>query len=98
MASTQLMDGPADASVSFLLAHGAGAPMDSPFLQLISEGLAGLGWGVVRFDFPYMQRSRATGRKAAPDRAPVLAASFHDQIDALDRLIVQNGDMESCTR
>lgn len=58
--------------------------MDSPFLQLISEGLAGLGWGVVRFDFPYMQRSRATGRKAAPDRAPVLEASFHDQIDALN--------------
>jgi len=77
------MDGPADASVSFLLAHGAGAPMDSPFLQLISEGLAGLGWGVVRFDFPYMQRSRATGRKAAPDRAPVLEACFFDQIDAL---------------
>ena len=57
--------------------------MDSPFLQSIAEGLAGLGWGVVRFEFPYMQRSRQTGRKAAPDRAPVLEACFYDQIDAL---------------
>ena len=83
MASPHLIDGPADAPVSFVLAHGAGAPMDSPFLQSIAEGLARLGWGVVRFEFPYMQRSRDTGKKAAPDRAPALEACFREQIEAL---------------
>ncbi len=83
MASSQLVDGPVNAPVSFVLAHGAGAPMDSPFLQSVAEGLAGLGWCVVRFEFPYMQRSRDLGRKTAPDRAPLLEACFRDQIDAL---------------
>ena len=85
MASPQLIDGPADAPACFVLAHGAGAPMDSPFLQSIAAGLARLGWGVVRFEFPYMQRSRDTGKKAAPDRAPVLEACFREQIEALQQ-------------
>ena len=83
MASPQLIDGPADAPACFVLAHGAGAPMDSPFLQSIAAGLARLGWGVVRFEFPYMQRARQSGKKAAPDRMPVLETCFRDTISAL---------------
>jgi len=54
------------------LAHGAGAAMDSPFMDAMARGLAGHGFRVVRFEFPYMQIRRSTGQRKAPDRAPVL--------------------------
>jgi uncharacterized protein len=50
----QLIDGPAEAPATVLLAHGAGAPMDSAFMASIATGLAMRGWRVVRFEFPYM--------------------------------------------
>ena len=62
----RLIDGPADAPATLLLAHGAGAPMDSPFMQAMATGLAERGWRVVRFEFPYMARARLTGRRAGP--------------------------------
>ena len=43
-----------------LLAHGAGAPMDSPFMSAISDALAAKGVSVVRFEFAYMARRRET--------------------------------------
>ena len=54
-----------------VLAHGAGAPMDSPFLEYVAAGLATRGLRVVRFEFPYMQ-ARREGRRPPPDREPVL--------------------------
>jgi hypothetical protein len=76
----RLIDGPADAAASLLLAHGAGAPMDSPFLAAIAAGLAERGWRVVRFEFPYMARMRESGRRQGPDRLPVLAEAFREQV------------------
>lgn len=32
-----LWTGPSDAAATLLLAHGAGAPMDSPFMALIRD-------------------------------------------------------------
>ncbi|MFY7696866.1 MAG: alpha/beta family hydrolase, partial [Cyanobium sp.] len=49
-----LIDGPADAPATLVLAHGAGAPMDSPFMAAMAIGLAERGWRVLRFEFPYM--------------------------------------------
>ena len=63
-----------------LLAHGAGAPMDSPFMAAMAEGLAACGWRVVRFEFPYMARRRQGGPRSAPDRLPKLEQSFRDQL------------------
>ena len=83
MTSSLLIDGPTDSPITFLIAHGAGAPMDSPFLQVLAEALAQRQWGVVRFEFPYMQRARQSGKKAAPDRMPVLETCFRDTISAL---------------
>lgn len=51
-----------------VLAHGAGAPSSSPWMQSWRERLGALG-DVVTFDYPYM----AAGRKA-PDRLPALIA------------------------
>lgn len=76
----RLIDGPADAAATLLLAHGAGAPMDSPFMAAIATGLAEKGWRVVRFEFPYMVRVRTTGRRSAPDRLPTLLEAFRQQV------------------
>jgi predicted alpha/beta-hydrolase family hydrolase len=71
-----LVDGPATAPATLVLAHGAGAPMDSPFMAAMANGLAERGWRVRRFEFPYMARARQTGRKGAPDALPKLLESF----------------------
>ena len=76
----RLIDGPVTAPATLLLAHGAGAAMDSPFLAAIAAGLVNQGWRVVRFEFPYMARWRQTGRRGAPDRLPKLLQSFQEQI------------------
>ena len=83
MTAPTLHNGSAEAPLTFLLAHGAGAPMDSPFLQVVAEGLARCGWEVVRFEFPYMARTRQSGKKAAPDRMPALEACFREQVALL---------------
>lgn len=71
-----LRDGPEDPRVLVILAHGAGAGADTPFLRTIADGLARHDIGVLRFEFPYMQRIRAEGRRRPPDRAPKLMEAF----------------------
>jgi predicted alpha/beta-hydrolase family hydrolase len=65
-------DGPAQAPGRIVLAHGAGAPMDDPFLETIATSLAARGNRVARFEFPYMAQRRAGGPRRAPDRSGVL--------------------------
>jgi len=67
---------------TLLFAHGAGAPMDSDFMTFIAQAIAAHGVAVVRFEFPYMQERRATGKKRPPDRMPKLMASFEEQVAA----------------
>jgi len=69
-----------DAKAVMILAHGAGAPMDSLFMELFAEALAGQGIESVRFEFPYMVKRREDGRKRPPDRQPALLAAFEDQV------------------
>jgi predicted alpha/beta-hydrolase family hydrolase len=70
------IDGPAEADATFLFAHGAGAPMDSGFMNRVAAGIAAGGVRVVRFEFPYMAKRRSEGRRGAPDREPVLRARW----------------------
>jgi hypothetical protein len=85
-ATPRLIDVPARARASaqapatLLLAHGAGAPMDSPFMTAIAAGLAERGWRVVRFEFPYMAHTRLTGQRRAPDRLPKLLEAFRQEV------------------
>ena len=51
-----------------VLAHGAGAPMDSPFLETVAHTWAAAGLRVVRFEFPYMAARRRDGKRKPPDR------------------------------
>ncbi len=76
-----LVDGPADAAATFLFAHGAGAPMDSPFMARVAEGLGSRGVRVVRFEFPYMAKRRTEGRRGAPDREPILRARWTELVE-----------------
>ena len=84
MSDTKLLfDGPRDAPVSLVLAHGAGASMDSPFMAHIADGLGTRGLTVARFEFPYMAARRRDGKKRPPDRAPVLLESWRAEIAKL---------------
>jgi hypothetical protein len=76
-----LTDGPARAKLRLVLAHGAGAPMDSPFMTAIARGLGEAGLRVARFEFPYMA-ARRQGRRPAPDRLAALVEAWHDAIEA----------------
>lgn len=73
-----------------VLAHGAGAPMDSPFMTFFAEGLAEAGYRVVRFEFPYMAARRRDGRNRPPDRANTLLDAWCSVIDRLgpERLVI----------
>ena len=91
-----LTDGPGGAPWTVVLAHGAGAPMDSPFLAEVAAGLGGRGVRVVRFEFPYMARRRSEGRKTPPDRAPVLLDTWRQVIADLapaGRLVIGGKSM-----
>jgi hypothetical protein len=70
-----LIDAPKKARAVLYLAHGAGAPMDTPFMSTLAEGLAAEGVRVVRFEFAYMAARRA-GTRRPPERMPALEAYF----------------------
>ncbi|AIG02147.1 Esterase/lipase/thioesterase family active site protein [Pseudomonas fluorescens] len=59
-------------SPTLILAHGAGAPMDSSFMDDMAARLAGHGVNVLRFEFPYMAQRRVDGGKRPPNPAPKL--------------------------
>lgn len=74
-----------------LLAHGAGAPMDSAFMQQLSTSLCEAGVSVARFEFPYMAQRRQGGSKRPPDRAPVLLECFAEAVElagGLDNIFI----------
>jgi predicted alpha/beta-hydrolase family hydrolase len=77
-----LNDGPSHGP-PLLLAHGAGAPMDSPFMNAIADRVASAGIRVTRFEFDYMARRREDGSKRGPDRAPKLIERFEEALQSL---------------
>jgi len=81
-----------DGRTTLVLAHGAGQPMDSPFMETVSTGLASRGIRVARFEFPYMAKRRATGRKLGPDRVPALCETWRRVTEVVDApLLVVGG-------
>ena len=69
--------GPKNATRTIVLAHGSGVGTHSPFMTAFADGLADCGFGVVRFEFPYMTKVRRSGRRRPPDREPTLVQSWH---------------------
>lgn len=67
---------------TLLLAHGAGAPMDSEYMNQLAEALAARGVRVLRFEFPYMADRRNGGGKRPPNPMPALQGSFREHYRA----------------
>jgi uncharacterized protein len=61
---------PADARLLYVLAHGAGAGMRHPFLEVISQRVAEQGIATLRYQFRYMEQ-----RSRRPDPPAVAAAT-----------------------
>ena len=80
-----LFDGHADGARTIALAHGAGAGMDSPFMDFFATGLGKRGFRVVRFEYPYMTAQRITGQRKPPDREPVLRETWLKVVEKLGR-------------
>jgi uncharacterized protein len=80
-----LFEGPDDAPVTILLAHGAGAPMDSGAMNASANALAAVGLRVARFEFDYMAARRTPPEKRRPPpRAETLQSEYIAAIDALE--------------
>ena len=78
-----LFDGPEDAEVTILLAHGAGAPMDSTSMNAAARALAGADFRVARFEFGYMGRRRTTGERTPPPKAEKVIPEYLAAVEDL---------------
>jgi len=67
------------------LAHGAGAGMDTAFMNFFAMGLSDRGFRVVRFEFPYMTAKRVTGKSKPPDREPMLRETWLKVVEKVGR-------------
>ena len=83
MAQKFLIDGPENSRCSILLAHGAGAPMDSPAMNAITRSLAEVGLRVARFEFSYMASRRTSSGRRPPPRGETLNPEYVAAIAAL---------------
>jgi predicted alpha/beta-hydrolase family hydrolase len=73
-AVSALLVRPADARFLYVLAHGAGAGMRHPFLDVIAHRLAERGIATLRYQFPYMERGSGRPDTPAIAEATVRAA------------------------
>jgi predicted alpha/beta-hydrolase family hydrolase len=97
MATDFLFDGPEDARFTLLLAHGAGAPMDSAWMNSTAAVLAGAGFRVARFEFAYMAGRRTAAGSKPPPRAervmPEYVAAVEDLGPTAGPLIIGGKSM-----
>jgi predicted alpha/beta-hydrolase family hydrolase len=78
-----LWDGPTGASVLVILAHGAGAPMDTPFMDTFAKGLGESGMQVGRFEFSYMARRREDQKRRPPSTQSILLREWKEALASL---------------
>jgi len=69
---------PGKASATLILAHGAGAPMDSNWMNDMTARLVAQGVSVLRFEFPYMAQRRIDGGKRPPNPMPKLLECWRE--------------------
>jgi uncharacterized protein len=69
-----LFDRPETARAVFVLAHGAGAGMEHPSMQVVATGLTQRGIATLRYQFPYMERKSRRPDPPALCHATVRAA------------------------
>jgi len=67
---------PPSADATLVVAHGAGAGMDHPFMVGFTRAMNAEDVATLRFNFPYIEAKRRT-----PDRAPVAIAAWRSAFD-----------------
>ena len=67
-----IWDAPSGAKACMVLAHGAGAAMDSEWMNKMADGLGKAGLRVIRFEFAYMAARRVGERKPPPKAERVM--------------------------
>jgi uncharacterized protein len=77
-----LLQVPPRARVCYVLAHGAGAGMQHPFMATVANGLFDRGIATLRYQFPYMER----GAKR-PDSPAVAQATVRAAVASAARLV-----------
>src|SRR5229473_6815132 len=65
---------PLAARACFIFAHGAGAGMTHPFMELVASGLCDRGIATLRYQFPYMEKASRRPDAPAIAHATVRAA------------------------
>ncbi len=79
--------GEAGPLATLILAHGAGAPMDSDFMAAMADRLATQGIAVVRFEFPYMAQRRLDGGKRPPNPQARLLECWREVYEGVRRQV-----------
>jgi predicted alpha/beta-hydrolase family hydrolase len=69
-----LLEAPGDARACLVLAHGAGAGMNHPFMADVARELAERGIATLRYQFPYMEQGSKRPDTPAVAQATVRAA------------------------
>jgi predicted alpha/beta-hydrolase family hydrolase len=72
---------PAGARACYVLAHGAGAGMEHPFMSAAARELGALGIATLRYQFPYMER-----RSRRPDPPALCHATVRAAVEQAARL------------
>lgn len=72
-----LMQRPPNAKWCLVLAHGAGAGMNHPFMAAVADELAALGIATLRYQFPFAEKK---GRR--PDPPQLAQATVRAAVDA----------------
>lgn len=83
MADTTLIWDEGKGPWTLILAHGAGAPMDSSFMNSMAAKLAAQGITCVRFEFDYIAARRVDGRKRPPSPQAKLLEQWRAQVEAI---------------
>ncbi len=78
-----ILSGPAAAAHVVLLAHGAGAPVTSGWMETMAEKLGEAGLAVARFNFSYMAARVETGSRRPPPRAEALVPEYEAAVATL---------------
>ena len=81
-----IFDGEELGMPTILLSHGAGAPMDSGFMQQIAAGLAARQCRVARFEFAYMAERRNGGKRRPPPKIETLMDEYRAAIEELGQV------------
>jgi predicted alpha/beta-hydrolase family hydrolase len=70
-----------DPIAQIIFAHGAGANMQHDFMQQLTDLFNQANINVLRFNFPFMDKRIALGKRCPPDRMPKLIECYKEVVN-----------------